>query len=205
MMVFLKQYKKGAEVGGVLTCMSNSGSLASHCRLPATSLQCEVWMLGISKCSGLPPLHCGGGNRSRYLIRESTHSPVLTNSIKRWVEEGLSVSPHLLTYSTSGRNDLSHWWLLAVLGLFLLGFLEKPAWPCDSCILVCLHDVISLAGRFLQGESSTSTECGLWEIALAVDLKWSCTSVIKLTFGYKADILIFICLSLCLHSYIVWT
>ena len=37
--VFLKQYKKGSEVGGVLTCVSDSGSLASHCRLPATSLQ----------------------------------------------------------------------------------------------------------------------------------------------------------------------
>ena len=48
---------------------------------------------------GFLPYTAGGGNMSRYPIRESTRSPVLTNSIKRWVEVGtfsLSPPPHLL-------------------------------------------------------------------------------------------------------------
>lgn len=39
--------------------------------------------------------------------------------------------------------------MLAGLGLPLLGFPEQPAWPCDFLVL---HDVITLAGTFLQGE-----------------------------------------------------
>lgn len=170
---------------------------------PPCNEQCECWEF--PNALGFLPYTAGGGNMSRYLIRESTRSPVLMLTTKRWVEVGtfsLSPPPHLLYLWKKWLVSLVTFGLL---GSPLLGLLEKPAWPCISCILVCLHDVITLAGRFLQGESSTSRECGLWEIALALDLKWSCKSVIKLTFSYKADILIFICLSLCLHSYIVWT
>ena len=64
---------------------------------PPCNEWCECWEF--PNALGFLPYTAGGGNMSRYLIRESTRSPVLMLATKRWVEVGtfsLSPPPHLL-------------------------------------------------------------------------------------------------------------
>lgn len=215
-MVFLKQYKKVQRwVGYLYTCLIQEvwQATASH---QQPSLQWEVWMLGISECSVLTPQHPWGRGGIQVLSKGKHTFPWSHIFHKEMSERGdfqplptssLTLPPREMTcfigeFGYTGLTPSGISWG-ASLATWLLHSGLSPWY--DN-----LSRQVSAGGKFnLWGRWGV----GFLAIALATDLKQSCKSVIKLTFTYKTDILIFICfdilificLSLCLHSYIVWT